>query len=181
MVYSEDSLCQSTLEQHHDQLLTKCYLLACDAVALDRQGSVDAATEGYRKVIKMCHELLDMEQTHRDELEQKLDKYVHRLDQLSRLQQASVYTKKTLSDAQENIKADAATNNNNNKSEESEEESEEEWEADIRFSLAKAQFAMDQAEVNEKKGFTEEALDYYSDAAELFLSSYRGTCVMNIL
>ncbi|KAL0073956.1 hypothetical protein J3Q64DRAFT_1881558, partial [Phycomyces blakesleeanus] len=97
-----------------------------------------------------------------EQLKQKLNEYVHRLDQLDRLQQAT---------ARPPLKLASSSFSTNNDS-----DSDEEWD-EFSHVVEKAQFALNQARVNEEKDYNDQALEYYSEAAECYLAVYKELSV----
>ncbi|OAD66727.1 calpain-like protease PalB/Rim13 [Phycomyces blakesleeanus NRRL 1555(-)] len=168
MAHSRDSLSSRlhcTLAQSSStiqQLYTDTYLEACKAVKLDQQGKVDPARDAYRRVIQMFSELLKTGRVDAEQLKQKLNEYVHRLDQLDRLQQAT---------ARPPLKLASSSFSTNNDS-----DSDEEWD-EFSHVVEKAQFALNQARVNEEKDYNDQALEYYSEAAECYLAVYKELSV----
>ncbi|KAI9016376.1 hypothetical protein CLU79DRAFT_763565 [Phycomyces nitens] len=159
MAHSRDSPtsrlhCIPTQSSSPTQLYADTYLEACKAVNLDHQGKVDPARDAYRRVIRMFSELSKTSQIDHDQLKQKLNQYVHRLEQLDRLQQAA------------NPPASSPWHFAD------ESDSDEEWE-EISHVVEKAQFALNQGQVNEEKNYNDTALEYFSEAAECYLLVYK--------
>ncbi|ORE08732.1 cysteine proteinase [Rhizopus microsporus var. microsporus] len=110
------------------------------------------------------HCLVDDIDFDRQKLIQKLNEYKHRIEQLERYLDGIKPTRKNTSIY---INENSPYQSRRDLFEtEIERSIQDEW-------IEKAKFSFDQAELNEEKGNTEHALDYYSDAAELYLKAFK--------
>ncbi|ORE22938.1 cysteine proteinase [Rhizopus microsporus] len=134
-------------------LYKEAYIHACKAIQLDTSARYSEAKNAYSIVIKTLQKLI-----------QKLNEYKHRIEQLERYLGGIKPTRKNTSIY---INENSPYQSRRDLFETDIERSiQDEW-------MEKAKFSFDQAELNEEKGNTEHALDYYSDAAELYLKAFK--------
>ncbi|KAI9253001.1 hypothetical protein BY458DRAFT_522456 [Sporodiniella umbellata] len=148
------------------KLYQEAYTLACKAIQYDTDARYPEAQEAYSVVIKNFGQILQQGDADfsTDKLVQKLKEYEHRLEQLNQ------YTKNTKKENNSSlyINEDSPYQKCHDLFDYDVERTEEDiW-------TEKAQFSFDQGELNEEKGNTEHALNYFSESAELYLKVFKS-------
>lgn len=167
----------SVATSHDHDLYTQTYRAACHAIKLDRLGQYVQASQQYKKVIEMFKDLMQLcdqdIRIERQQLEQKMNEYVHRSEQLDR------YNTGLANGVPAAAHPDAEMHRLYNVPDdihdqvEGDEDDEDDDEARlIRWHLQKGKFSMIQGQVNEKKGHVEEALEYFMDSADWYKKAY---------
>ncbi|KAG2237583.1 hypothetical protein INT48_004485 [Thamnidium elegans] len=149
--------------QDTNKLYARAYTNACHAVKLDTNAKYKEAKDAYNSVIKNFSDLLlDKDNgMDRNKLIQKRNEYKHRVEQLERymdgtkqtsflyINENSPYQQRRDSCDSDIVRTEQDDYND------------------------KAKFCYDQGELNESKGNTDHALEYYSEAAELYLKAFK--------
>ncbi|KAG0164986.1 calpain 7, partial [Apophysomyces sp. BC1015] len=182
------------------KLYTEAYLKACQAVEFDQSGQYNQAREAYRHVSKALSELLTSKsiamrgsgnlyvskvdyasldgRVEPGPLIQKRNEYIHRGEQLDRYMNASK-TPAAHPDARKHIpcrpqnRFSSATDLPAPPTETDDGSDDDFEKTEVDMYWEKAQFAIDQGELSEEKGYSDQALDYYSHAAEFFLKAFK--------
>ncbi|KAI8099416.1 uncharacterized protein BX664DRAFT_321198 [Halteromyces radiatus] len=164
-------------------LLIPALAAARDAVHLDTLGQYKDATHAYHRVIQIFETVLTSDcagmngHVNREQILQKSNEYLLRIKQLDRYTRAT--TTSSHPDAFHFTIHSPFGNEQDATAEEHSEEEEDFERSDIDIAVEKAQFSMGQGELNEYKEYLDNALMYYSDAAEWYLKAFKALDVEN--
>ncbi|KAF1798666.1 hypothetical protein V8B55DRAFT_1523513 [Mucor lusitanicus] len=150
--------------QQTQKLYAEAYSNALHAVKLDTLAKYIEAKQAYQKVIDNFTELLKDKDNgmDRNKMIQKLNEYKHRIEQLERYMKTTRATSTSL-----------YINENSPYQQRRDSTDSEIFRTEEDDFNDRAKFSFDQGELNESQGNTDHALEYYSDAAELFLKAFK--------
>ncbi|KAI8339399.1 hypothetical protein BC941DRAFT_420385 [Chlamydoabsidia padenii] len=170
-------------------LLTPAFSIAQEAVHLDSKGQYKEACLAYHRVLQIFETILQSEcasaggHINREQLLQKSNEYLHRTKQLDRYSGAATKTT-THPDAYhftihstfgDKVGLPVTGSGPYNEQKGDTDTDDEDFErSEIDIAIEKGQFSMGQGELNEHREDFDNALMYYSDAAEWYLKTFKA-------
>ncbi|ORZ25281.1 hypothetical protein BCR42DRAFT_445071 [Absidia repens] len=179
MVKTQPSTACLALDSCVESLLIPAFSAAHNAVQLDTQGQYKEACQAYHRVLTIFETILQSDcasangHINREQLLQKSNEYLHRTKQLDRYSGATTTT--THPDAFHfTIHSPFGEKDGASMGDQDDSDDDDFERSDIDIAMEKGQFSMGQGELNEHKEYLDNALMYYSDAAEWYLKTFKA-------